>query len=391
MKSTITCVLAAAVTFANADKHVAASTKSSNYSFTYSWATNAKMLRPRSDMSATPLNTGRILIAGGCDGKQIKTDWGYGCNRITNTASLFNTFSNTFEATATMPRARYRHTSVHVDGKAYMLGGTNLDYPEPVLAEIDVFDSKTSTWSTLPATSNLPFATTDPASFVIDKKIYYTGGYETTNYTAFANTWVLDTRALSKGWKAVADAPSPRGDAVGVTINDQGYVFGGFTHYNGFSRPVGTLESYDPTTNAWTSLKSMPTARGDKAGAALHGRFHVIGGETKDVTGHSVPISDVEVYDPIEKTWQDEGVIPSKRFRFSAAAVENVIYIFGGQKFLVGKANDKDSYYPVADTVEAFTEQRVGITKVDAGAAASLQTVHNMAVFCFVLFVTALL
>jgi hypothetical protein len=131
------------------------------------------------------------------------------------------------------------------------------------------------------------------------------------------------------------------------------------------------LESYSPVDDKWTTLKSMPTARGDKAGAVLHNRFHVIGGETKNKDGHSVPIRDVEVYDPVEKTWQDEGSIPSERFRFMAAGFGDVIYIFGGQQFLVGEYGKSGSYYPVSDQVEAFIEKKLGITDVDKDASGS--------------------
>jgi hypothetical protein len=368
--SILTCFAAFIVASAQTNTPAAAaSTSNKKYKFTYSWKTESTLLVPRSDASATPTQTS-IIIAGGCIGKQSYQDWGgYGCDTITDKVSVFNPLDGKCTATASMPRARYRHTAVNVANKIYLLGGTNLDYPEPVLAEIDVFDIKISKWSTLPTNLNLPFATTDPASFVIDSKIYFTGGYETTNYTAFSKTWCLDVNNIDAGWKSVAAAPTERGDAVGVTINGAGYVFGGFTHYNEFSEPVGTLESYSPVDNKWTTLKAMPTARGDKAGAVLHDRFHVIGGETKDKKGNSVPISDVEVYDPVEKTWQDEGKIPSERFRFMAAALDNVIYIFGGQKFLIGTPGASDSYYPVSDQIEAFVEKRIGISEVDSGSS----------------------
>ena len=357
-----------------------ASTVSKNYKYTYSWQTHSRMLTPRSDGTAT--STGdNIIIAGGCVGKQVKTDWGYGCNEITDTVSSFNPTTTKFTALANMPRKRYRHTSVFVKDNIYVLGGTNLDYPEPVLAEIDVFDVKLKTWSTLNPNLNLPFATTDPASFVIGSTIYYTGGYETNHYTSFNKTWALDTQNLADGWKAVAAAPSERGDCVAVTIKDVGYVFGGFTHYDEFSQPVGSLESYSAVDNKWTTLNSMPTARGDKAGAVLNGRFHVIGGETKikagENKGHSVPIKDVEVYDPVEQTWQAEGQIPSERFRFMAAAYDGTIYIFGGQLFLIGDYGKDGSYYPVSDQVEAFVEKKIGISDVDAANTGSIVQVSS--------------
>ena len=123
-------------------------------------------------------------------------------------------------------------------------------------------------------------------------------------------------------------------------------------------------------------MASLPTARGDKAGAALHGRFQVIGGETKDSKGVSVPLSDVEVYNPILKKWTEEGSIPSERFRFSAAPHGDSVYIFGGQGYLVGTYGDAASYYPTLKTVEAFQESKI----VSAASALSYRFVMILAV-----------
>lgn len=377
VSTTFACAVVAAVLLAGTARATPGSaanpnstTKNEDYTFHYSWASlgdDVKMPLARSDASATAVR-GKILLAGGCVGKQVKTDWGYGCDTITKTATLFDPATNTFQDVQDMPRARYRHTAAAVESKVFLLGGTDLSYPEPQFEYVDVFDSDTKTWSTLSAV--LTHAMSDPASFAIGTKIFFVGGYETTEYNATDKVWSYDTAAGTFGWTAVADAPSSRGDSIGVTIQGKGYVFGGFTHENKWEMPVGHLESYDIQKDKWTSLPSMKTMRGDKAGAALHDRFHVIGGETKDEKGNSVPIKDVEVFDPNDGTWQAEGDIPTERFRFMAASVDDTIYIFGGQGMLQGEG--ATSFYPVLDTVEAFTEQRIGITNVDAASICSV-------------------
>ena len=86
-----------------------------------------------------------------------------------------------------------------------------------------------------------------------------------------------------------------------------------------------------------------------------------------------MPIKDVEVFDPSDGSWQAEGDIPTERFRFMAASVDDTIYIFGGQGKLQGKGNT--SFYPVLNTVEAFVEKRIGITYVDAASTCSIASV----------------
>ena len=352
------------------------STTSKKYLYQYSWTKVAPMPLARSDASATTVGD-KILLAGGCVGKQVLQNWGgYGCDAITKSATLFDPTTETFEAVPDMPRERYRHAATEVNGKVYLLGGTDLSYPEPQIALVDVFDAKSKTWSTLPSEDNLsPGAMTDPAAFAIGTKLYFVGGYETTTYNATNKVWSYDTATTEAktGWIEVAEAPTKRGDSIGVTMGNKGYVFGGFTHENDWAMPVGHLESYDPSANRWESHPVMKTVRGDKAGAELHDRFHVIGGETKDENGTSVPIDKVEVFDPSDGTWQTEGDIPSERFRFMAASTKNKIYIFGGQGKLQGAG--ETSFYPVLPTVEAFVEKRTGITNVDGGSTRSTESV----------------
>ena len=42
---------------------------------------------------------------------------------------------------------------------------------------------------------------------------------------------------------------------------------------------LGTLERYDPDTDAWTTLAPLPQPSGGLAGAALNGTLYVFGGE----------------------------------------------------------------------------------------------------------------
>ena len=346
-----------------------------DYVYTHSWATKTSLPSARSDFTATTVQD-KIVLTGGCVSKQTYQDWGgYGCTAIDATTLIYDPIKDTFTAAPDMPRNRYRHSAVAIDEKLYVMGGTNLDYPEPTLKPVDVFDMKENKWSTL---SNVPLngAMTDGSAFTIKKKIYFVGGYETTQYNATNQMWMLDTEKLSDGWKSVKSLNTNRGDHCSVVIDEIAYVFGGFNHHDQWAKPLDSLEAYDSEIDQWSSLASLPTARGDKAGAALHGRFQVIGGETKDSKGVSVPLSDVEVYNPILKKWTEEGSIPSERFRFSAAPHGDSVYIFGGQGYLVGTYGDAASYYPTLKTVEAFQESKI----VSAASALSYRFVMILAV-----------
>lgn len=339
-----------------------------DYVYTHSWITKSSLPSPRSDFTATTVND-KIILTGGCIGRQTYQSWGgYGCNAVDKKTIIYHPKTDSFTTAPDMPRARYRHSAVAVGEKVYVMGGTNLDYPEPTLKPLDVFDTSKNKWITL---TNVPLngSKVDGSAFAIAKKIYFVGGYETSQYNATNKAWVLDTEKLSDGWKPATSLKTNRGDHCSVTIDGSAYVFGGFNHHDQWSKPLNSLEKYDSKTNKWISLSNVPTARGDKAGAVLNGRFQVIGGETKDSKGVSVPLSDVEVYNPILKKWTQEGDIPSKRFRFAASPHGDSVYIFGGQGYIVGVYGDAGSYYPTLDTVEAFHETK----SVSAGATSTYQ------------------
>jgi hypothetical protein len=58
-------------------------------------------------------------------------------------------------------------------------------------------------------------------------------------------------------------------------VNGLLYVAGGF---NGSATPLSTLQVYDPATNSWKTLSSMPGARGDLAAGVISGKFYAVGG-----------------------------------------------------------------------------------------------------------------
>ena len=104
----------------------------------------------------------------------------------------------------------------------------------------------------------------------------------------------------------------------------QVYVFGGFTATN---PPVAlaSLEMYDPISNTWTTKAPMHIARGNPAKAVVGGFLLAIGGEVKNVYGNlSVPIGSIEFYDPTLDAWSaDTATLALPRFRFSVGQSAN--------------------------------------------------------------------
>src|ERR1700676_2081172 len=96
-------------------------------------------------------------------------------------------------------------------------------------------------------------------------------------------------------WKPMATPPVPTGSAAAESINGIIYVAGGATA----SGKNSTLQAFNPTTNTWTILASMPLTlyQGDGAGV-INSQLYVAG------RSHgSLPTNVLLKYDPPSNTW----------------------------------------------------------------------------------------
>lgn len=336
---------------------------------------NIQLPMALSDMSATflpyvtnskILDGNSIVIAGGCnaekgneffDGPGDNDDFFF-CSSISAKAYGFEPQRERFMILADMPRPRYRHAAVEINGKIWLVGGRTVPEDE-IIAEIDVYDPVTDSWST-PITLPEPYQTSDNAAFVDPdhEYLYIVGGYDAI-YTSLSNVWRMNVEsALNSGTldiEAVASLGTSRGDihAVSYSSADESspssvFVTGGFKQ---ICEPLRSVERYDFATQTWTTLSSsLKTARGDKALVELNGLIYAVGGETTPpsecsspddipddvLSALSLPVDDVEVYDPsIENgNWTVIADIPDFRFRFAAESWQDlgIIYGFGGQE-----------------------------------------------------------
>lgn len=125
-----------------------------------------------------------------------------------------------------------------------------------------------------------------------------------------------------EAWAAATALPAALRDAAAAVYAAKVYVFGGF---NG-----GTAQSaarvYDPATGVWTTLASLPYARGGHAAATVRGRLYAVGGTFDGFTSLT---SNTE-YDPATDAWTVRAALPNSSDHLSAVAVGDALYAFGG-------------------------------------------------------------
>ena len=263
---------------------------------------------------------------------------------------------------ADMNSAPKYHTAVAVEGKIYVVGGKGFAR-EP--AKFEEFDPEVNTWKTLP---NLPTPRAFLGVAAVREKIYGMGGLSSSQdahavveaYDLTENTWIKcadmptprnrlaavaiagkiyaiggmnDDRDTSivevydprdDSWERMADMPTPRHGHSAVAVNGSILVVGGF-RLTDILTPLSTVEEYDPATDRWTRKADMPTPRGFLGVAVAKGQVYALAGLVRG----DPPI---ERYDPRTDVWQRLGAMPEGiRIRFGIAAVDNMIYVVGGE------------------------------------------------------------
>ena len=105
-----------------------------------------------------------------------------------------------------------------------------------------------------------------------------------------------------------------------------------------------TCEKYDPETNNWTTIASVPVYSGAGSSVvALGNKIYIIGGNP------------TQVYDPVIDSWQNRTGIPYARSSMRANVVDDKIYLIGGRLthtglYIVVTSNRNDVYDPETDT-----------------------------------------
>jgi N-acetylneuraminic acid mutarotase len=91
------------------------------------------------------------------------------------------------------------------------------------------------------------------------------------------------------------------------------------------STNVNANEVYDPITDKWTILESMPSKRGGLASAAVNETIYVFGGEEPTGT-----FNNNEKYDPATNKWTSDVTMPTARHGLVAVSIDDKIYVIGG-------------------------------------------------------------
>ncbi len=218
----------------------------------------------------------------------------------------FNTKTNSWSKFGTFPPLSLLETWV-ANGKLYFWADTSVNGGSGISA-LTIIDPQTNT-RTSPKTFGIYYPY---AQGVVSNNILY----------RLLNTDTIQTfDPSSNTWLLIKTVGTPIQFGIVCAMNDKIYLVG-----HSDSESV-----YDPSTNAWSTsaINGHLTSRSDYARCVLNGKLYILGG---DSGGRTSPVSAVDVFDPLTKTWS----VPTtngtfrRRMDLSACAVGGKLYALGG-------------------------------------------------------------
>ena len=241
------------------------------------WAATEALKYGRYQHTATLLQNGKVLVAGGN---------GYS---PTITAELYDPASGSWATTGALSTSRVQHTATLLpDGRVLAAGGGSTFGLPPPGPSAELYDPVAGTWT---ATGGLNTnRASHTATLLPNGKVLAIGGYNSgvlssaELYDPATGIWTA-AGTLTKGRLLHTATVLPNGKVL--VAGGQGSLVS--------SDALSNVESYDYAVGTWTNTGALHNARyGHTATLLANGRVLVTGG--------SLP-SSVEVYDPNSGSW----------------------------------------------------------------------------------------
>jgi N-acetylneuraminic acid mutarotase len=170
---------------------------------------------------------------------------------------------------------------------------------------------------------NIPDPTMNLALAAVDDKIYAIGGdrFKKTNR-------MYDPKTDS--WSIMDSMPTGRQHISAGTYGNNIYVAGGLTSWTSISKK---LEVYNVKSNIWLEKTEIPSLRNNSAVIGYDDKIFVFGGAgtEEDVYGD---INTLESYDVKKDQWELKKELPIMLFKPGITVVGKEIFLIGGQAMI---------------------------------------------------------
>jgi hypothetical protein len=288
-----------------------------------SWIQKASMPTARSALGVAVVN-GKIFAIGG-----------YNASYLTKNEE-YDPATDTWTTKQPMPTPRSSFGIAVCQNKIYVIGGASGNSIMEVVTDVnEVYDPATDSWS---QKTKIPLAGEQFQANVLNGKIYLTGGLVSTD------TQIYDPSTDT--WSSGAPIPTQVYSYGSTVANGKMYVLGGFSQTSNLN------QIYNPQSNTWSTGRVVPTPVIGETAAVTTGtnapeKIYIIGGRvSSSTTANSVN----QVYDPATDQWTSGSDMPTARFNFGVALVDDLLYAIGGvasSSHTAAPYNTNEQYTPI--------------------------------------------
>lgn len=238
------------------------------------WSSKAEMSIGRDGLSAITVNN-KVYAMGGMDEN----------GNYLNLNEMYDPVTNTWTTKANMPVSLAYFAIAQENSKIYVIGGKlekNANLATYATNAVYEYDTITDTWSTK---TSMPTKRSYVSATNIDGKIYVVSG---SNYTtAIAYTTAVEMyNPYTDTWTSVAPAPVGKSGASVQSVNGRLYLIGG---RQSASVVTNSVEEYNPGTDTWRSVASKRFVYEVMGSAELNGKIYTISGSSSKMVEEFTP------------------------------------------------------------------------------------------------------
>lgn len=308
---------------------------------------------------------GKLYSFGGFDSRKA-------CCTPTRRSYVYDPVLNRWDSLAPLPFTPFgatfggvTHAGIATDGTNIFLAGGYTSNTAGTgqrfgTRQVYRYNVAANNYTALPS---LPRAMSAGQLEFLDGKLYLIGGTDSTRTQDLGTVYMLDLQNQAAGWVTRAPLPNPRHHGGSAVVNGMIYYIGGQHDHDAEMVTQKDVHRYNPATDTWTKLADLPVPSGatgrshiSSAVVVHNGKIIVLAGETIHMSGVTNMVSS---YDPATNSWTNLTPLPANRYSGGAALLGTSLYYTGGSNTATtfrGDLSVTENLVTIAPVADAYVK-----------------------------------